>query len=100
MLTRKIDPVINWNFQRTQSENKIKRKDREILGSCQRVEKVKKHEGGCVISVVVGVLETDIKSLERILNKLKISGRMETIENKALLRSARILRKILEAYGY
>ena len=45
-----------------------------------------------VIPIVVGALGTVPKGLE----SLKISGRIETIQNTALLQSARILRRVLE----
>ena len=49
-----------------------------------------------VIPIVIGVLGTLTKGLELGLEKLEISGRVETIQTIALLRSARILRRVLE----
>ena len=49
-----------------------------------------------VIPVVIGVIGTIPKGLERELEELKIGGGIETIQTTALLRSARILRRVLE----
>ena len=49
-----------------------------------------------VIPIVIGSLETIPKGLEIGLEDLEIRGRAETIETTALLRSARILRRVLE----
>ena len=50
-----------------------------------------------VIPIVVGTLGTVSKSLEDRLEELEISGRIETIQTTALLRSAGILRRVLES---
>ena len=49
-----------------------------------------------VIPILIGTLRTVPKSLQRRLGKLEISGLIETIQTTALLRSARILRRVLE----
>ena len=49
-----------------------------------------------VIPTVVGALGTVPKGLEKGLESLEIRGRIETIQNTALLQSARILRRVLE----
>ena len=49
-----------------------------------------------VIPIVIGVLGTVTKGLIKSLKDLEISGRVETIQTTALLRSARILRRVLE----
>ena len=49
-----------------------------------------------VIPTVIGTLGTVQKDLERGLDELEIEGRIETIKTTALLRSARILRRVLE----
>ena len=43
------------------------------------------------ISIIVSALDTVTKGLVKGLGDLKIRGRMEAIQTKALLRSARIL---------
>ena len=52
--------------------------------------------GVTVIPVVVGVLGTVPKDLERRIEELEIRGRIDTIQTTALLRSARILRRVLD----
>ena len=49
-----------------------------------------------VIPIVVGALGTVPIKLEKRLENLEIRGRIETIQNTALLQSARILRRVLE----
>ena len=49
-----------------------------------------------VIPIGTGVLSTIGKGLVQELVDLEIRGRVETIQTTALLRSARILRRILE----
>ena len=46
--------------------------------------------------IVIGALGTFTKGLVQRLEDLEIKGREETILTKALLRSARILRRVLE----
>ena len=52
-----------------------------------------------VISIVIGALGTISKGLVKGLKELEIGGRAETIQTPALLRSARILRWVLETRG-
>ena len=49
-----------------------------------------------VIPIVIGALGTVTKGLVKGPEGLKIKGRVETIQTPAFLRSARILRKVLE----
>ena len=51
------------------------------------------------IPIVIGALGTVTKELIKGLENLEIKGRVETIQTTALLRSARILRKVLETWG-
>ncbi len=46
--------------------------------------------------IIVGVLETVPKNLEKTLRELEIRGRIKAIQTTTLLRSARILRRVLE----
>ena len=52
-----------------------------------------------IIPIVIGALGTVTKGLVKGLEDMEIMGRVETIQNKALLRSARILRIVLEICG-
>ena len=49
-----------------------------------------------VIPIVIGALGTVTKGLVHGLEELEIREREETIQTTALLRSARILRRVLE----
>ena len=49
-----------------------------------------------VIPIIIGALGTVPKRLERGLEELEIGGRIDTIQTTAMLRSARILRRVLE----
>ena len=51
------------------------------------------------MTIVIGALETVRNGLERWLEELEIGGQIETIQTIVLLRSAKILRKVLETRG-
>ena len=52
-----------------------------------------------MILIVIGTIGTVTKWLVKNLEDLEIKGRVETIQITALLRSAKILRRILETWG-
>ena len=52
-----------------------------------------------IVPIVIGVLGTITKGLLKGLEDLKIGERVETIQTAALLRTARILRRVLETLG-
>ena len=49
-----------------------------------------------MIPIIIGALGTDTKGLVKELEDLEIRGRVETMQTISLLRSARILRRVLE----
>ena len=49
--------------------------------------------------IVISALGTITKGLLKGLEDLEVSGRVETIQTTALLRTARILRRVLETWG-
>ena len=49
-----------------------------------------------IILIVIGAFGTVTKGLLKGLEDLKVGGRVETIQTTALLRTARILRRVLE----
>ena len=49
-----------------------------------------------VIPIISGTFGTVLKSLEKRLEELEISERIDTIQTPAMLRSSRILRRVLE----
>ena len=52
-----------------------------------------------IIPIVIGAFGTVTKWLLKRLEDLEVGGRMETIQTTALLRTARILRRVLETWG-
>ena len=52
-----------------------------------------------IVPVVIGALGTITKGLLKGLEDLEVGGRVETIQTTELLRTARILRRVLETWG-
>ena len=52
-----------------------------------------------IIPIVIGAFGTVNKGLLKGLEDLKVGGRVETIQTTALLRTARILRRVLMTWG-
>ena len=51
------------------------------------------------VPIVIGALGTVTKGLLKALEDLEVGGRIENIQTTALLRTARILRRVLETWG-
>ena len=49
--------------------------------------------------IVIGAFGTVTKGLLKGLDDLKVGGRVETIQTTALLRTVRMLRRVLETWG-
>ena len=52
-----------------------------------------------VIPIIIGTLDTGTKELIQGLEDLEIRGRVKTVQTTTLLRSARILRRVLDTRG-
>ena len=52
-----------------------------------------------IVPIVIGAFGTVTKGLLKRLEDLEFGGRVETIQMTALLRTARILRRVLETWG-
>ena len=52
-----------------------------------------------IIPIVIGAFGTVTKELLKGPEDLEVGGRVETIQTTALLRMARILRRVLETWG-
>ena len=52
-----------------------------------------------IVPIVIGVFGTITNGLLKGLEDLEVGGRLETIQMTALLRTARILRRVLETWG-
>ena len=85
-------------FRRTM-EWKLKKGEKtdKYLDLARRTEKLLNMKVK-VILIVVGALETVPKNLEKRQEQLEINGKIETIQTKALLWWARILRRVLETW--
>ena len=73
-------------------------KERQVFRPCQRTEKGTEHDLMLKLNVD-GALVIFFKSLTKELEELKIGGRAETIQTTVLMRSTRILRRILKTLG-
>ena len=52
-----------------------------------------------IVPIVIGALGTITNGLLKGLGDLEVGGRVETIQTTTLLRTARILRRVLETWG-
>ena len=52
-----------------------------------------------IVPIVIGVLGTITKGLLKGLEDLEVGGRVNIMETTALLRTVRILRRVLETWG-
>ena len=52
-----------------------------------------------IVPIVIGALGTVTKGLLKGLEELEVGGQVQTIQTTALLRTARILRRVLETLG-
>ena len=52
-----------------------------------------------IVPIVIGMLGTITKGLLKGLEDLEVGGQVETIQTTALLRTARILRRVPETWG-
>ena len=52
-----------------------------------------------IVPIVIGALSTITKGLLKGLEDLEVGGRVKTIQTTALLRTATILKRVLETWG-
>ena len=52
-----------------------------------------------IVPIVIGAFSTITKGLLKGLEDLEIGGQVETIQSRALQRTAKILRRVLESWG-
>ena len=71
-------------------------KGNELRGLVRKLEKKLWDMKVKVILIVIGTICIVTKRLVQVLEDLKIRGRVGTIQTKLSLRSARILRRVLE----
>ena len=75
-----------------------KKKDK-YLDLARKLKKILWNMKITVTQIVVGALGTVTKGLVKRREELEIRGWVETIQTTALLRLARILRRVLETWG-
>ena len=76
-------------------ECKKRDKNRELVKELKKLWNMKV----TIIPIVIGDFGTVTKRLIKALEDLEIIGRAETIQTTTLLRTARILRRVLETCG-
>ncbi len=80
-------------------DHRIKLKECKKKGvppPCSRIEKKKLwNMKVTIVPIVIGAFGTITKGLLKELEDLEVGGRMETIQTTTLLRTARILRRVL-----
>ena len=82
-------------------DHRVKLKEGEMRDkyvNLAREQKKSLNMKATIILIVIGALATVTKVLLKEMEDLEIRGQVETIETKALLRSARILRRLLETW--
>ena len=80
------------------SKSQRKRKKRQLFRPYQKTKKLWNMRV-TVIPIVIGAFRKVPKDLERVLKKLEIRGRIETIQGIAFLKSFRIPRIVTESGG-
>ena len=75
-------------------ESEKKNKYQDLARELKKLRKIKV----IIIPIVIGAFGTVTKELLKGLEDLEIRGRVETIETTTLLRTARILRRVLETW--
>ena len=76
-------------------EKDRKRTDKQTLASCPRAEK-ERNVNLTVILMIFEALGIDSRDLEKKMAKMEIRERIETVRITALMRSVRILRRVLD----
>ena len=82
-------------------QNKSEGKWKRRISTSTSLENLKKmwNIKVTIVPIVIGALGTITKGLLKGLEDLEVGGRVETIQTTALLRTARILRRVLETWG-
>ena len=81
------------------ADHRIKLKECEKKDKYLDLARELKKNYGTIIPIVIGAFGTVTKGLLKGLEDLEVGGRVETIQTTAVLRTARILRSVLETWG-
>ena len=90
-----VDFAVSANHKINLKENEKKDKYLDFARELKKLGNMKV----TILPIVIGAFGTITKGLLKGLEDLEIGGRVETIQTTALLRTARILRRILETWG-
>ena len=93
---KRICKVVDFSVP---ADHRINLKEREKKDKYQNLAKELKKMWNMkvtIVPIVIGALGTVTKGLLKGLEDLEVGGRVETIQTTALLRTARILRRVLE----
>ena len=88
----KLWTLLSWLTTVKLKENEKKDKSLNLTRELKKLRNMKV----TFMPIVIGAFGTVIKGLIKGLEDLEIAGQVETIQTTALLRSARILRRVLE----
>ena len=90
-----IDFAVPVDHRINLKENEKKDKYLDLVRELKKLRNMKV----TIVPIVIGALGTVTKGLLKGLEDLEVSGRVETIQTTALLRTVRILRRVLETWG-
>ena len=93
---RKLAKLISWDS--SVHKVKLKESEKDKYPDLARELKKLRNMKLTFIPIVFGALGRVTKGLIKGLEDLEITGRLETIQPTALLRSVRILRRVLESW--
>ena len=85
-------------YIKAKSDNKTVKLDLKYLDLARELKKLWNMQV-TIIPIVIGAFGTVTKGLLKGLKELEVGGRVETIQTTALMRTARILRSVLEICG-
>ena len=90
-----VDFAVPADHKINLKESEKKDKDLDLARELKKLWNMKV----TIVPILIGVLGTVTKGLLKGLGDVAVGGRVETIQTTALLRTARILRRILETCG-
>ena len=90
-----VDFAVPADHKRKLKENVKKDKYIDLSRELKKIWNIKV----TIIPIMIGAFATVTKSLQKVLDDLEVGGPVETIQTTALLRTARILRMVLETWG-
>ena len=90
-----VDYAVPADHRRKQKESEKKDKYLDLARELKQLWNMQVE----IIPIVIGAFGTVTKGLLKGLEDLEVGGRVETIQTTALLRTVRILRRVLKTWG-